>query len=76
MDPLSAILFLIVGYALVSLWSRLSDHAKQLFRLVSDRESEKETIARVHSDMEHRIRHLEQSIILFTKTLPDDDKEN
>lgn len=39
--------------------SRLVDHEKQLFRLVSDRESEKGTIARVHNDFEKRLRELE-----------------
>lgn len=37
----------------------LVKHEKQLFRLVSDRESEKTTIARVHSDFELRLRKLE-----------------
>lgn len=38
---------------------RMIDHEKQIFRLVSDRESEKFTISRVHSDFETRIRSLE-----------------
>lgn len=38
---------------------RMIDHEKQIFRLVSDRESEKFTISRVHSDFETRIRFLE-----------------
>lgn len=39
----------------------LIKHEKQLYRLVSDRESEKSTIARVHSDFETRIRNLERA---------------
>lgn len=42
---------------------KLMDHEKQLYRLVSDRESEKRTIASVHSDIESRLRTLEREIL-------------
>lgn len=38
----------------------LFNHERQIYRLVSDRESEKGTISRVHSDFEIRLRALER----------------
>lgn len=64
MQPwLIAIFTVVSGFsASVSAWVMLKvmDHEKQLFRLVSDRESEKGTIARVHNDFESRLRVLER----------------
>lgn len=42
--------------------TKILEHEKQLYRLVSDRESEKDTIARVHNDFESRLRKLEQRV--------------
>lgn len=42
---------------------KLVDHERQLYRLVSDRESEKRTIANVHSDFEGRLRRLEKRTV-------------
>lgn len=53
----------VIGLGLTA-WvlTTLIKHEKQLYRLVSDRESEKSTIARVHSDFESRIRQLERRL--------------
>lgn len=72
MDPLSAIVFFIFGATFVRFWSLISAHEKQIYRLVSDRESEKGTLARVHRDYENRLRSLERR----APHLPDDSQEN
>lgn len=52
----------VIGLTLTAwILATLVKHEKQLYRLVSDRESEKGTLARVHSDFELRIRALERA---------------
>lgn len=57
-------LILFIGSVIIGLLSwvliKLTEHDKQLYRLVSDRESEKRSVASVHSDHEARIRALER----------------
>lgn len=53
-------IFQVTGLGLTAwILTTLIKHERQLYRLVSDRESEKGTIARVHSDFETRLRKLE-----------------
>lgn len=59
MDPLSALLFLVIGFCLFGLYRRFTSNDKQLYRLVSDAESEKGTRRRINSDIENRLRSLE-----------------
>lgn len=42
---------------------KLTNLDKQVYRLVSDRESEKGTMARIHSDFEARLRLLERHAV-------------
>lgn len=66
MDPLSAILFFIIGVCLVSLWSKIATNSSniaalksQMGRFISDIESEKETRRRANSTFNNRLRMLE-----------------
>lgn len=55
-------LFQTVGLGILSwFFIKIVHHEKQLYRLVSDRESEKRSIANVHNDFEQRLRILEHS---------------
>lgn len=74
MDPLSAILFFIIGICLVSLWSKLAFLSStcatlraQMGRFISDIESEKETRRRTNSAFNNRLRMLEGQ-----QPIPDD----
>lgn len=63
-EPIVLTIFGILATICIALQSwillKLIDLDRQVYRLVSDRESEKGTMARIHSDFERRLRLLER----------------
>ena len=71
MDLLSAILFFVLFATTIRFWLLWSNHEKQIYRLVSNAESEKGTAIRRNRDFENRLRSLERRT-----PLKDDDQED